>query len=105
MPERVTLYYSSVSGALQPSGVRSQVKKQTTRVQDILAARKVAYDLVDVAADEDAKEYMQRKSGKNALPQIFVDGEYKGDRMGLQGHDELDEANEIEEVPKWLGLQ
>ncbi|KAI8918516.1 hypothetical protein DFJ77DRAFT_455885 [Powellomyces hirtus] len=73
MPERVTLYYSSVSGALQ-------VKKQTTRVQDILAARKVAYDLVDVAADEDAKEYMQRKSGKNALPQIFVDGEYKGVR-------------------------
>ncbi|TPX71708.1 hypothetical protein SpCBS45565_g00777 [Spizellomyces sp. 'palustris'] len=91
MAPRVTIYYSSVSGALQ-------VKKQQTRVQDILAARKVEYEMVDVAADEDAKDYMYRKSGKNTLPQIFVDGEYKG------GHDELDEANEVGEVPQWLGL-
>ncbi|KAI9007217.1 thioredoxin-like protein, partial [Gaertneriomyces semiglobifer] len=73
MAARVTLYYSSVSGALM-------VKKQQSRVQDIFAARKIQFDLVDVAADEEAKEFMQRKSGKNTLPQIFVDGEYKGVR-------------------------
>ncbi|KAJ3031202.1 hypothetical protein HDV00_008485 [Rhizophlyctis rosea] len=91
MAPRVTLYYSSVSGALM-------VKKKQSRVQDIFAARKVEYDLVDVAADEDAKDYMQSKSGKNSLPQIFVDGEYKG------GPDELEEANEDGAVQEWLGL-
>jgi hypothetical protein len=32
-----------------------------------------------VAADEDALKYMKRKNrGEKELPQIFVDGEYKG---------------------------
>ncbi|KAJ3275558.1 hypothetical protein HK104_003866 [Borealophlyctis nickersoniae] len=92
MPARVILYYSSVSGALL-------VKKAQSRVENILKARKVEYDLVDVAADEEAKDYMQSKSGKNSLPQIFVDGEYKG------GPDELEEANEDGAVQSWLGIE
>ncbi|KAJ3152023.1 SH3 domain-binding glutamic acid-rich-like protein 3 [Geranomyces variabilis] len=91
MPARVIIYYSSVSGSMP-------VKKAQTRVQDILAARKVEFELVDVAADEDAKDYMQSKSDKNALPQIFVDGEF----VGL--HAELEEANEDGKVAEWLGL-
>lgn len=32
-----------------------------------------------MAADEDALKYMKRKNmGEKELPQIFVDGEYKG---------------------------
>ncbi|KAJ3088944.1 hypothetical protein HK102_007574 [Quaeritorhiza haematococci] len=92
MPSRVTVYYSSVSGNLM-------IKKKQMRVQDILLAKKIEFDLVDVAADEEGKLYMQRKSGKTLLPQIFVDGEFKS------GHDELDEANEVDEVLLLLGLE
>ncbi|EGF80945.1 hypothetical protein BATDEDRAFT_24491 [Batrachochytrium dendrobatidis JAM81] len=68
---RVTLYYSSVSGMVK-------VKKAQSRIQDLLAAHKVPYTMLDIAAEEDAKKYMQSKSGSNVIPQIFVDGEYKG---------------------------
>ncbi|KAL2914377.1 hypothetical protein HK105_206149 [Polyrhizophydium stewartii] len=88
---RVVLYYSSVAGM-------TKIKKAQTRIQDLFAAHKVAYDLIDIAADEEAKLFMQRKSGKTVIPQIFVDGEYKGTC------EELDEANECGEALKWLGL-
>ncbi|KAI9099403.1 thioredoxin-like protein [Phlyctochytrium arcticum] len=91
MPERVMVYMSSVAGS-------TPVKKAQTRLEAIFAARKIKYDSVDVAADEEAKEYMLEKSGKNSLPQIFVDGEYKG------GIEALEEANEDDAVQKWLGL-
>ncbi|KAJ3108168.1 hypothetical protein HDU97_002080 [Phlyctochytrium planicorne] len=87
----VVVYSSSVSGSLQ-------VKKHTTRIIDILRGRKVEVTEVDVSVDEEAKEYMQSKSGKNALPQIFSNGEYKG------GLEQLEEANEDGLVKEFLGL-
>ncbi|KAI8816759.1 thioredoxin domain-containing protein [Fimicolochytrium jonesii] len=90
---KVTIFYSSVAGSLQ-------VKKNQIRVENILAARKIEYKLVDVAAEEEERDFMQRKSGKISLPQIFVDGEYRG------GPEELEEANEDgeAEVRLFLGL-
>jgi glutaredoxin len=46
-----------------------------------LDAKKVAYDTVDIAADEKAREHMRAVSGKALIPQIFVDGKYKGVRL------------------------
>ncbi|KAI8927948.1 thioredoxin-like protein [Entophlyctis helioformis] len=91
MSARVQIYYSSVSGM-------TKIKKAQTRIEDLLAAFKLPYELIDIAADEDAKAYMQAKSGKAVIPQIFVDGEYKGTC------EELDEANENGEGRQWLGL-
>lgn len=93
MSDRVIVYVSSVAGNLL-------VNKAQERVERILQARKVVFKTVDISLPEnnDAKEYMQQKSGKKVLPQIFVDGEFKG------LVDQLEEANEFEEVPQWLGV-
>ncbi|KAJ3165014.1 hypothetical protein HK101_000321 [Irineochytrium annulatum] len=88
----VTIYVSSVSGNLF-------AKKATTRVLDILAARKIDATEVDISTDEEAKEYMFSKSGKKTLPQIFVEGEFKGTL------EELDEANEDGRVKEFLGVE
>jgi glutaredoxin len=49
------------------------------RIEQVLKQRKIDFSFVDVAADEDALKYMKRKNrGEKELPQIFVDGEYKG---------------------------
>ncbi|KAJ3215479.1 hypothetical protein HDU67_000337 [Dinochytrium kinnereticum] len=87
----VKVYSSSVSGNLM-------VKKHTTRILDILRGRKVEVEEVDLSVDEEAKEYMQSKSGKNSLPQIFANGEYKG------GLEQLEEANEDGAVKEFLGI-
>ncbi|KAJ3125210.1 hypothetical protein HK098_000521 [Nowakowskiella sp. JEL0407] len=89
---RVMLYGSSVAGNIM-------VKKKQTRIENIFHARKVDFTFVDVAADEDAKVFMQTGSGKTTIPQIFVDGKYKG------GAEELEDANEMEEVKAWLGIE
>jgi glutaredoxin len=68
---RIDIYYSSVPSTLQ-------VRKDTTRMQDILAANKIEYQMVDVAAGQVEKDYMHQRSGKRVLPQLFVDGEYRG---------------------------
>ncbi|KAJ3116028.1 Alanine--tRNA ligase [Phlyctochytrium bullatum] len=69
----VIVYSSSVSGNLM-------VKKHTTRIIDILRGRRIEFMEVDVSVDEDAKHFMQSKSGKNVLPQIFSHGEYRDNR-------------------------
>jgi glutaredoxin-related protein len=86
---KIQIYYSSVPSTLK-------VRKDTTRVQDILTANKVEFEMLDVASNQDHKEYMQQKSQKKILPQIFVDGEFKG------SCEELEEANEFGETLKWL---
>lgn len=89
--KKIQIYYSSVPGSIK-------VRKDTTRAQDILSIKKIPFELVDVSQGDTDKAYMQEKSGKNVLPQIFVDGEYKG------LCEELDEANEFGETHQWLGL-
>ena len=33
---------------------------------------------MDIAADEEGKEDMKKASGKGTVPQVFVDGKFKG---------------------------
>jgi hypothetical protein len=42
---QVQIYYSSVPSTLK-------VRKDTTRVQDILSAKKIEFEMLDVASDE-----------------------------------------------------
>ncbi len=87
---KVQIYYSSVPGNIK-------VRKDTTRVQDILSARKVEFELVDVTQDNN-KNWMKEQSGKSDLPQIFVDGKFVGLAEGLE------EANEDGLVHSFLGI-
>lgn len=67
-------------------------------MQSILEARKVAYELVDIAADDQAKEFVKGHSGKGlVIPCLFVDSVFKS------GWEELAEANEHGEVQQLLG--
>ncbi|CAG8822885.1 7728_t:CDS:1, partial [Racocetra fulgida] len=55
------------------------VKQNQTSIESILNSNKIPYTFIDVAADQDQLNYMKRKNrGVKELPQIFVDGEYKG---------------------------
>lgn len=87
----VVLYYSSVPGNVK-------VRKDTTRMQDILKARQIDYQIIDVAVGRN-KEKMQSLSGRSILPQLMVNDIYKA------GIDEVEEANEDNLVGKLLGLQ
>lgn len=55
----VTLYYSSVPGSVKVwikldwlTLINSQIRKDTQRIEDILAARKVPYEKLDVTQEE-----------------------------------------------------
>ena len=54
--------------------------------------------MVDISADEQARDFMRQTSGKSVIPQIFVDGQYKGD------FEAFSEANEEGTVEAFLGL-
>ncbi|CAB4389734.1 hypothetical protein RhiirA5_359999, partial [Rhizophagus irregularis] len=90
---RVQIYGSSVAGNIF-------VKSNQSWIEQVLKQHKIGFSFVDVAADEDALKYMKRKNmGEKELPQIFVDGEYKGITKDFQ------EAVEFKEVYKFLGLE
>ncbi|CAG8673069.1 14710_t:CDS:2 [Gigaspora margarita] len=89
---RVQIYGSSVPGNIF-------VKQNQMSIESILNANKIPFTFVDVAADETHLKYMKRKNGgKKDMPQIFVDGEFKGTTK------ELEEAVEMREVKEFLGL-
>ncbi|CAG8639654.1 10926_t:CDS:2 [Cetraspora pellucida] len=89
---RVQIYGSSVAGNIF-------VKQNQASIESILNSNKIPYTFVDVAADQDQLNYMKRKNGGvKELPQIFVDGEYKGLTK------ELEQAVEMREVKEFLGL-
>jgi glutaredoxin len=69
--------------------------QDTTRVQDILSAHKIAFELLDVTQENNLDE-MFKVSGKKVLPQIFVDGVFKGLT------EQFDEANEDGKVLDFL---
>ncbi|CAG8495272.1 17128_t:CDS:2 [Cetraspora pellucida] len=75
-----------------------EVKQNQASIESILNSNKIPYTFIDVAADQDQLKYMKRKNGGvNGLPQIFVDGEYKGLTK------ELEQAVEMREVKEFLG--
>ena len=62
-------------------GCLVKVKKWQMQIQSVLESKKVPFELVDVAADEKARDHMRKVSGKSAVPQVFVDGKFKGVRQ------------------------
>ncbi|CAG8587861.1 14358_t:CDS:2, partial [Acaulospora morrowiae] len=87
---RVKIYGSSVPGNVF-------VRKNQIDLLAILKANKIDYTFVDVAADEDQLKYIKRKNkGQKELPQIFVDGEYKG------LFEDIENANEMRELKSFL---
>ena len=57
-----------------------QLKKKQSRIESTLQARKVPFELRDIANSEEFKEFMRAKSGQNTPPQIFLDDKYLGVR-------------------------
>lgn len=67
----VVLYYASVSGT-------AKTKKDTQSLRWLLEKKGVAFEEVDVARNPVALGTIRQKSGKNTIPQLFVDGKYIG---------------------------
>lgn len=58
-----------------------QAEGYQTRIKDVLNIKGIPFDFLNIAYDEEAKSYMKQKNlGKTELPQIFVNGEFKGVR-------------------------
>ncbi|ORY08315.1 thioredoxin-like protein [Basidiobolus meristosporus CBS 931.73] len=87
----VEIYGSSISGNMQ-------IKDRQQRLESILNSRKIPFEFVDIAADEKARNYMKRKNLNKTteLPQIFVDGEFRGIFQ------DFEEAHEAEQLNKFL---
>lgn len=92
----IKIYISGISG-------NKEVKKRQQRVLMILESKNVEYQVIDITepGKEDEKEFMQlnsnAKESKYPLPpQIFNDEDYCGD------YEDFDEANEMDELEKFL---
>ncbi|KAL8277628.1 hypothetical protein RQP46_009901 [Phenoliferia psychrophenolica] len=91
-PPQIDLFTTSI---LSSGAIRSRHE----RVARHLASARIAYKAHDVASDQEAKRYWQRKNGGNSeLPCVLVDGE----RVGSCA--ELDEAVEFGELRQFLRL-
>ncbi|KAJ1855535.1 hypothetical protein GGH12_004877 [Coemansia sp. RSA 1822] len=89
---RVQVYGSTVSG-------NRTYKKQAKELFIMLEANEIDFEFICIAADEQAKKYVRRKAlGNMTIPQIYVDGEFKG------FFEDAFKANEIDELYEWLGL-
>lgn len=63
----------------------------------MLHVKKIPYKEVDVSVDEEGKKQMwEQANNERKLPQIHVNGVFKG------GWPELEEANECEELDTFL---
>ncbi|KAJ3396184.1 hypothetical protein HDU92_003856 [Lobulomyces angularis] len=98
---KVKIYTSGVAGNVF-------VNKNQTRIEFILSAKKIDFQLIDLSLDSNTvdKEYTKKKSFGKKLPLIYSwdntlnSFEYRG------GIEELEEANEngLAEVKKFLEL-
>ncbi|KAJ1909157.1 hypothetical protein IWQ60_008834 [Tieghemiomyces parasiticus] len=89
---RVQVYGSSVSG-------NRKYKTEFRKLEQYLHTEEIPFEFVDVAADEEAKAYMKRKSlGNTALPQIYCDGQFKATFA------EVEEAVEGFQLRELLGV-
>jgi glutaredoxin 3 len=53
------------------------------RAKHLLKQRNIAYEEVDVTADDERRAWLVQTTGRRTVPQIFIDGESIG------GYDEL----------------
>ncbi|XP_033116871.1 SH3 domain-binding glutamic acid-rich-like protein 3 isoform X1 [Anneissia japonica] len=77
-----------------------QMKKKQQKIEMILDGKKIAYEKVDIAADEESKKRMRELCGdpKALPPQLCNGDEYCG------GYDAFEVAVEDEELEKFLKL-
>ncbi|XP_077986728.1 SH3 domain-binding glutamic acid-rich protein homolog [Glandiceps talaboti] len=88
----VKVYYSSVSSSLE-------IKKAQQKIFMVLEGKKIAFERVDISADDEAKKFMLEKTTEHALPpQIFNDDQYCGD------FESFDESVEMETLDSFLKL-
>ncbi|KAJ2782184.1 hypothetical protein GGI15_002982 [Coemansia interrupta] len=89
---RVQIYGSTVSG-------NRTYKKQARDLFAMLEANEIDFEFICLAVDESAKKYVRRKAlGNMTIPQVYVDGEFKG------FYEDAFQANENDELYEWLGL-
>ena len=67
------------------------------KAKALLRAKDIAYDEIDVTADEPRQAEMVERSGMRSVPQIFLDG----DKVG--GYDDLARLNATGELDRRLG--
>ena len=58
------------------------------RAKRLLAERGIAYDEVDVAEDDELRADLVKRTGRQTVPQIFIDGESIGGYEELAALDE-----------------
>ncbi|OLY80026.1 Cytokinesis protein 3 [Smittium mucronatum] len=89
---RVKIYGSTISG-------NRKYKTESQHLFRILETMEIPYEFICIAADQQAKSFIKRKSlGSVQIPQIYVDGELVG------FYDDFIAANEDDELETWLGL-
>ncbi|XP_020621087.1 SH3 domain-binding glutamic acid-rich-like protein 3 [Orbicella faveolata] len=94
MGERIVYYYSSVSSNLE-------LKKQQQKIEMILDSKRVDYDKVDIAGNDEAKQKMREVMGDpKGLPPQLIKG-----NTHLGGYAEFEEAVESEELLEFLKLK
>ncbi len=67
------------------------------KAKALLRSKEIAYDELDVTADESRQAEMVERSGRRSVPQIFIDGEKVG------GYDDLARLNATGELDRRLG--
>ncbi|KAL9968612.1 hypothetical protein ACROYT_G020724 [Oculina patagonica] len=78
-----------------------ELKKHQQKIEMILDSKKIDYDKVDIAGNDDAKQKMREIMGNpTGLPPQLT----KGDTY-LGGFDEFDDAVEREEIEEFLKLK
>lgn len=94
MGDRITFYYSSVSSNLE-------LKKHQQKIEMILDSKKIDYDKVDIAGNEDGKQKMRDIMGDpHGLPPQLTKGNTR-----LGGFVEFEDAVESGELEEFLKLK
>ncbi|KAI8148980.1 SH3-binding, glutamic acid-rich protein-domain-containing protein [Fennellomyces sp. T-0311] len=88
-PSLVQVYVSSVSA-------NPTIKRNQEALQNLLTAKQIKFQVVDVAQSEPALQHMRKQNVGNTrnLPQVFVGGEYRGpydDAVNAMETDKLSE--------------
>ncbi|ORX96139.1 hypothetical protein K493DRAFT_351031 [Basidiobolus meristosporus CBS 931.73] len=86
--------------AQPPAELKPIIKTQQKRLESILNARRIPFVFIDVAASTAAKNYMRNinPTPTVVLPQIFVDGSFRGFFR------QFEEANDRDELTEFLGF-
>lgn len=93
----IKLYTSTVSGSIK-------VSKATEKIENILTAQKIEFEVIDVSRNEEAKNFLKENKPDPAqlgitLPQVWNGDKFAGD------YTQIEDANEWGELKKVLMLE